>query len=157
MTDDLTHLDDRGSVRMVDVSDKAVTPRRAVAEALVVMSQDVKARFLEGDLPKGDAAALVRIAVIQGCKRTSELVPLCHPLALDAVSVDLEQADEGIRVVVEPRVSARTGVEMEAMTGAAVGALAIYDMIKGLDRGAEIRAVRLLGKSGGKSGAWRRD
>ena len=142
---------------MVDVGGKEVTTRRAVAEAVVVMSPEVRSRLLEGSLPKGDATAVVRLAAIQGSKRTSELVPLCHPLALDVVAVDLEHADEGVRIVVEARVAARTGVEMEAMTGAAIGALALYDMVKGLDRSAEIGPVRLLEKSGGRSGVWQRD
>lgn len=156
MSSGFAHLDDRGSARMVDVGKKEVTARRAVAEATVVMSAEVRTRLLDGRLPKGDAAALVRVAAIQGSKRTAELVPLCHPIALDAVSVDLEPTNAGIRITVETAVTARTGVEMEAMTGAAAGALALYDMVKGLDRGAEIASVRLLEKSGGRSGDWRR-
>lgn len=156
MGDGFAHLDDRGSARMVDVGGKEVTTRHAVAEAIVAMSEEVRTRFLDGTLPKGDAAALVRVAAIQGAKKTAELVPLCHPLVLDAVSVELEPTDGGIRIVVEVRVTARTGVEMEAMTAAATGALALYDMVKGLDRHAEIGPVRLLKKSGGRSGEWRR-
>jgi cyclic pyranopterin phosphate synthase len=142
---------------MVDVGGKDATVRTAIAEAIVTMRPDVRTRLLEGDLPKGDAAALVRVAAIQGAKRTPDLVPLCHPIALDALSVHVAPTDDGVRIVVEARVTARTGVEMEAMTGAAVGALTLYDMVKGLDRHAEIASVRLLEKRGGRSGVWRRD
>jgi cyclic pyranopterin phosphate synthase len=141
---------------MVDVGGKDATARTAIAEAIVTMRADVRTRLLEGDLPKGDAAALVRVAAIQGAKRTPDLVPLCHPIALDALSVHVEPTDDGVRIVVEAGVTARTGVEMEAMTGAAVGALTLYDMVKGLDRHAEIASVRLLEKRGGRSGVWRR-
>lgn len=141
---------------MVDVGGKDATVRTAIAEAIVTMRPDVRTRLLEGDLPKGDAAALVRVAAIQGAKRTPDLVPLCHPIALDALSVHVAPTDDGVRIVVEARVTARTGVEMEAMTGAAVGALTLYDMVKGLDRHAEIASVRLLEKRGGRSGVWRR-
>lgn len=142
---------------MVDVGGKDATARTAIAEAIVSMRPEVRNRLLEGDLPKGDAAALVRVAAIQGAKRTPDLVPLCHPIALDALSVHVEPTDDGVRIVVEAGVTAKTGVEMEAMTGAAVGALTLYDMIKGLDRHAEIASVRLLEKRGGRSGVWRRD
>jgi cyclic pyranopterin phosphate synthase len=141
---------------MVDVGGKDVTVRTAIAEAIVTMRPDVRTRLLEGDLPKGDAAALVRVAAIQGAKRTPDLVPLCHPIALDALSVHVAPTDDGVRIVVEAGVTARTGVEMEAMTGAAAGALTLYDMVKGLDRHAEIASVRLLEKRGGRSGVWRR-
>lgn len=141
---------------MVDVGGKDATARTAIAEAIVTMRAEVRTRLLEGDLPKGDAAALVRVAAIQGAKRTPDLVPLCHPIALDALSVHVEPTDDGVRIVVEAGVTARTGVEMEAMTGAAVGALTLYDMVKGLDRHAEIASVRLLEKRGGRSGVWRR-
>lgn len=157
MSDDFAHLDERGGARMVDVGGKDATARTAIAEAIVSMRPEVRNRLLEGDLPKGDAAALVRVAAIQGAKRTPDLVPLCHPIALDALSVHVEPTDDGVRIVVEAGVTAKTGVEMEAMTGAAVGALTLYDMIKGLDRHAEIASVRLLEKRGGRSGVWRRD
>ena len=157
MSDDFAHLDERGGARMVDVGGKDATARTAIAEAIVTMRPDVRTRLLEGDLPKGDAAALVRVAAIQGAKRTPDLVPLCHPVALDALSVHVEPTGDGVRIVVEAGVTARTGVEMEAMTGAAVGALTLYDMVKGLDRNAEIASVRLLEKRGGRSGVWRRD
>lgn len=154
---EFTHLDDRGQARMVDVGSKEVSARRAVAEARVTMSSDVGAQLFAGSLPKGDALAIVRVAAIQGAKRTSDLVPLCHPLPLEAVAVDVEETDDGARIVVTATVSARTGVEMEAITGASIGAIALYDMIKGLDRSAEIGPVRLLEKSGGKSGTWTRE
>lgn len=156
MADDFTHLDDKGHVRMVDVGSKDPTQRHAVAEATVVMSEKTRDRLLSGDLPKGDAMATVRLAAIQGAKRTPDLVPLAHPLAIDAISVEIEATDTGARITVSVSVTAKTGVEMEAITGAAIGAIALYDMIKGLDRGAEIASVRLLEKWGGKSGSWRR-
>ena len=141
---------------MVDVGSKEVTQREAVAEASVSTSAAVRERLAAGTLPKGDAFAVARVAAIQGAKRTSDLIPLCHPLPLDSVNADIEITDSGVLVRVTARVTARTGVEMEAMTGAAIGAIAFYDMIKGLDRGAEIGPVRLIAKSGGKSGDWRR-
>ena len=156
MADDFTHLDDEGHVRMVDVGSKDPTQRHAVAEATVAMREETRDRLFSGDLPKGDAMATVRLAAIQGAKRTPDLVPLAHPLAIDAISVEIEATDTGARITVSVSVTAKTGVEMEAITGAAIGAIALYDMIKGLDRGAEIASVRLLEKWGGKSGSWRR-
>jgi cyclic pyranopterin phosphate synthase len=157
VTEGFTHLDDQGRARMVDVGSKDVTQREAVAEARVSMSDEVRHRLLAGSLPKGDAFAVARVAAIHGAKRTSDLVPLCHPLPLDSVNATLEATDSGVLIRVTARVTARTGVEMEAMTGAAIGAITLYDMIKGLDRGAEIGPVRLISKSGGKSGDWRRE
>jgi cyclic pyranopterin phosphate synthase len=156
VADGFTHLDDEGSARMVDVGDKPATRRRAVAEAIVEMTPETKRRLFEGDIPKGDARAVVRVAAIMGAKQTSQLVPLCHPIPLDHVTVDVAPCEAGARIEVACEVEARTGVEMEAMTGAAVGAIALYDMIKGLDRSAQIGPVRLLEKSGGRSGDWRR-
>ena len=156
MADELTHLDAEGRARMVDVGAKAVTVREAVAEAHVTMSPAVLRRVLAADLPKGDAFAVARIAAIQGAKRTADLVPLCHPLPLDSVNAELEPTVSGVLIRVTARVTGRTGVEMEAMTGASIGAVALYDMVKGLDRGVEIGPVRLIAKSGGKSGEWRR-
>ncbi len=156
VADDFTHLDDEGHVRMVNVGSKEPTERHAVAEATVVMSEETRDRLLSGDLPKGDAMATVRLAAIQGAKRTPDLVPLAHPLAIDAISAEIEATDAGARITVSVSVTAKTGVEMEAITGAAIGAIALYDMIKGVDRGAEIASVRLLEKWGGKSGSWRR-
>ena len=157
MTDELSHMDEAGNVRMVDVGDKAPTARRAVAEATVLMSRATRERLFADDLPKGDAVATVRIAAIQGAKRTSSLIPLCHPLPIESVSVNIVPTPDGAVIAVTATVTAKTGVEMEAMTGAAVGAVALYDMIKGIDRGSHIGSVRLLEKSGGRSGEWRRE
>ena len=157
MAEDLTHLDDEGHVRMVDVGAKEPTDRSAVAEATVLMSEATRDRLFGGDLPKGDALATVRLAAIQGAKRTPDLVPLAHPLPIDAITAAVEPIDGGAKITVTASVTAKTGVEMEAITGAAIGAIALYDMIKGVDRGAEITAIRLLEKRGGKSGDWSRD
>lgn len=153
---ELSHLDDEGRVHMVDVGEKDVTERRAVAEAFVAMSPETKAKLFAGDLPKGDALAVARVAAIMGAKRTSDLIPLCHPIGIDSVDVKIKAVGVGARIEVACEVHARTGVEMEAMTGASAGALALYDMIKGVDKGAEIGPVRLLAKSGGRSGEWTR-
>lgn len=142
---------------MVDVGGKAPTARRAVAEATVHMDRATRERLFSDDLPKGDAVATVRIAAIQGAKQTAALVPLCHPLPIESVSVAIDPTEDGATIIVAATVTAKTGVEMEAMTGAAIGAVALYDMIKGVDRGAHIGAVRLLEKSGGRSGEWRRE
>lgn len=154
---ELNHLDDEGNVHMVDVGSKAQTVRVAVAESSVAMDAATADRLFGGNLEKGDALATVRIAAIQATKLTPMLIPLCHPLALDRVEVLIERTDHGARIEVLCGVDARTGVEMEAMTGAAVGALTLYDMIKGIDRGASIASVRLLSKSGGRSGEWTRE
>jgi cyclic pyranopterin phosphate synthase len=156
MAEGFTHLNDAGDARMVDVGSKAATTRIAVAEAEVAMSAEVRRRLFAGDVPKGDARAVARIAAIMAAKQTPNLVPLCHPIPIDAVDVDVTETGRGARIEVTARTTAKTGIEMEAMTAAAVGAVALYDMIKGLDRGAEIGPVRLLLKSGGKSGEWRR-
>jgi cyclic pyranopterin phosphate synthase len=152
--DELTHLDESGNVRMVDVSGKDVTAREAVAESFVTMREETAHLLFSGRLPKGDALASVRIAGIMGAKRTSDLIPLCHPLPLDAVEVTVEQTGEGARIVATARTTGRTGVEMEAMTAVSVAALALYDMVKGVERGVVIGPVRLLRKSGGRSGTW---
>jgi cyclic pyranopterin phosphate synthase len=156
MPEDLTHVDDQGTARMVDVSAKEVTQRRAVAQATVTMSPLTAAAVQAGDAPKGDVIGVARVAGIQAAKRTGELIPLCHPLGLDLVDVDAEiDADEGtITLTATAGVHGRTGVEMEAMTAVAVAALTIYDMVKGIERGVEIGAIRLLEKSGGRSGTW---
>lgn len=153
---DFNHLDDEGNVHMVDVGAKQVTARVAVAEASVSMAPVTAERLFAGELAKGDALATVRIAAIQAAKQTPTLIPLCHPISLDRVEVEIERTDSGARIEVLAGITARTGVEMEAMTGASVGALALYDMIKGIDRGASVESVRLLSKSGGKSGEWSR-
>jgi cyclic pyranopterin monophosphate synthase len=155
---DLTHLDGEGKARMVDVGGKPVTGRRAVAHAVVRMAPETAAAVAAGDAPKGDVLGTARIAGIQAAKRTGELIPLCHPLALDHVDVDARVDVEAgtVTLTAEVRVTARTGVEMEAMTAAAVAALTVYDMVKGLERGVTVEDVRLISKSGGRSGDWQR-
>ncbi|HEX6391460.1 MAG TPA: cyclic pyranopterin monophosphate synthase MoaC [Solirubrobacteraceae bacterium] len=156
MPEKLTHVDEAGTARMVDVSGKPVTQRRAVAQAVVTMSPQTAAAVEQGDTPKGDVIATARIAGIQAAKRTGELIPLCHPLGLDHVDVDAvtDAAAGTITITATASVHGRTGVEMEAMTAASVAALTIYDMVKGLERGVAIGAIRLLEKSGGRSGTW---
>lgn len=150
----LTHVREDGTAHMVDVSEKAVTSREATAQAVLLTRPDVVELLASGDLPKGDALAVARIAGIMAAKRTPDLVPLCHPLPLSKVSVDLTPQQD--RVVVEATVRTRgvTGVEMEALTAASVAALTLYDMIKAVDRAATITDTRVLAKSGGKSGDW---
>ena len=144
---------------MVDVGAKDATDRRAVARARVRMSPDTAALVAAGDAPKGDVVSTARIAGIQAAKRTAELVPLCHPLPLSFVDVEvsIDAAGGVVELHAEARTSGQTGVEMEAMTAASVGALTVYDMVKGVERGVEISEVVLLEKSGGRSGEWRRD
>lgn len=154
--DELSHVDDQGRARMVDVGPKPVSERAATAEALVRLSPQAREALFAGRLPKGDALALVRLTAIMGAKRTADLIPLCHPLPLDSIAADVEEHQEGARIVVSVRTSGRTGVEMEAMTGAALGAVGLYDMVKSIDRAAELGPIRLLAKSGGKSGDWTR-
>jgi len=153
---DFSHIDDNGEVTMVNVGGKSTTSRAARARAMIEMLPTTRDALFDGSLPKGDAIATVRIAAIQGAKRTSDLIPLCHPLAIDGVQVDIAATDGGASIEVEVLVTGRTGVEMEAMTGAAIGALTMYDMIKGVDRGARVGSVELLTKSGGASGEWHR-
>jgi cyclic pyranopterin monophosphate synthase len=153
---ELSHFNEAGEVRMVDVGDKPVTNREALAEGFVVMSAGLAKRFFAGDLPKGDAAAVARVAGIMAAKRTAELIPLCHPIPLTGVEVALEPSGRGIRVIASVQTTDRTGVEMEAMTAVAVAALTIYDMVKGVERDVTIETVRLLTKSGGRSGKWER-
>jgi cyclic pyranopterin monophosphate synthase len=159
MTERLTHLDAAGRARMVDVSDKPSTDRRALASALVRVSPRTAEAVKTGNTPKGDVLGTARIAGIQAAKRTSELIPLCHPLALSFVGVEGEidvEAGE-ITLTAEARTTGPTGVEMEALTAAAVAALTVYDMIKGIERGPEIGPLTLVEKSGGRSGEWRRE
>ena len=155
---ELTHLDSEGQARMVDVGDKASTQRAAVARAIVRVSPPTAQLVAAGDAPKGDVIGTARIAGIQAAKRTSELIPLCHPLALSYVGVEgTIDTDAGtIELTAEARTTGPTGVEMEALTAASVAALTVYDMVKGVERGAEIASVHLLSKSGGRSGEWRR-
>lgn len=154
MTENLPHLNPEGEVHMVDVGRKDVTTRRATAEARVRMSPELSERLFSGDLPKGDALATVRLAGIMAAKRTPELIPLAHPIGLDSVEVRVERVEAGVRIVAECSVTARTGVEMEALTAAAVAALALYDMVKGVERDVVVEGIRLLSKSGGRSGDW---
>jgi len=158
MTDEprLTHLDDHGAARMVDVTSKAITVRTATAVGRVMVSAEVVALLRGEGVPKGDALATARIAGIQAAKRTSELIPLCHPLALHAVKVDLEVAGDSVEITATVRTADRTGVEMEALTAVSVAALTVIDMVKSVDKAAEIASVRLLTKTGGKSGDWTR-
>jgi cyclic pyranopterin phosphate synthase len=154
----LTHIDDAGQARMVDIGAKPVTERRAVARAVVRVSGSTARAVLAGDAPKGDVLGTARIAGIQAGKRTAELIPLCHPLPLSFVGVDgsVDVESGTITLVAEARTVGRTGAEMEALTAASVAALTVYDMVKGIERGVEIESVVLLEKSGGKSGEWRR-
>lgn len=147
-----THLDDAGDARMVDVTAKDITDRRATARAFVRVGPEVIEMLRGSGVPKGDALAVARIAAIAGTKRTPDLIPLCHPIAVHGVDVDVVVEDEGVRLTVTVRTADRTGVEMEALTGASVGALAMIDMVKGVDRSAMIDEVVLLEKSGGRSG-----
>jgi cyclic pyranopterin phosphate synthase len=152
----LTHLDEAGRARMVDVSAKDVTVRTARASGRVLLSAAAVAALRDGRVPKGDALAVARIAGIQGAKRTPDLIPLCHPLGLHGVTVDLTVEDSGVYITAETRTADRTGVEMEALTSVSVAALTLIDMIKSVDKGAVISDVRLESKDGGKSGSWRR-
>ena len=153
----LTHLDERGQAAMVDVSEKAVTARTAVAQAEVHMLPATLAAIREGAAPKGDVLAAARIAGIMAAKRTSELIPLCHPIALTRVEVSLTPREGDASILIESRVACvgKTGVEMEALTAVSVAALAVYDMVKALDRAVQIDDIHLVSKSGGKSGDYR--
>ncbi len=155
----LTHLGASGEAHMVDVGGKAETERQAVAEGAVIMQPETLKTILAGDAKKGDVLGTARIAGIMAAKRTHELIPLCHPLLLNKVSVDIEPDDAlpGLRVTATARVTGKTGVEMEALTAASVACLTIYDMAKAIDRGMTITGIRLVQKSGGKSGDYRRE
>lgn len=152
-----THLDSAGQARMVDVTDKQPTKRAATASATVVCDPEILKRIASGEMPKGDVLAVARIAGIAAAKRTPELLPLAHVIGVHGAAVDLTLGPESIEVVATVRTADRTGVEMEALTAASVAALALIDMVKGLDRNARIREVKLLAKEGGRSGSWRRD
>jgi cyclic pyranopterin phosphate synthase len=152
----LTHLDRRGQARMVDVAAKPVTQREAVAECSVRMAAQTIAAVRDSELAKGDALAVARVAGIMAAKRTPDLIPLCHPLPISSVEVDFELLEDRVRIVATARVSGQTGVEMEALTAAAVAGLALIDMVKGVEKGVYLENVRLLSKTGGKSGDWRR-
>src|SRR3954464_6011334 len=152
----LTHVDESGAARMVDVSGKDVTARTATASGRVLVTAEVVALLRGEGVPKGDAIAAARIAGIMGAKQTPALVPLCHPLALSGVTVDLAVADDAVEITATVRTTDRTGVEMEALTAVSVAALTVVDMVKAVDKAAVITDVRLLSKSGGKSGDWER-
>lgn len=156
MADDLTHLDDHGRARMVDVSDKERSVRTATATGTVRMQPDTLRRIVEGRVEKGDVLAVARVAGITAAKRTPDIIPLCHPVALTSVTVDFEAAEGVLRVTATARAADRTGVEMEALVAVSGACLTIYDMCKAVDRGMEITALRLEAKAGGRSGDWRR-
>ncbi|WP_088310937.1 cyclic pyranopterin monophosphate synthase MoaC [Novosphingobium sp. B 225] len=151
---ELTHLDSQGHARMVDVGGKAETQRVAIASGQIAMSEQALAAVRDGAVPKGDVLAAARIAGIMAAKKTAELIPLCHPLALDAVTLDFTLTDAGVEVRATASLTGRTGVEMEAMTAVSIALLTIYDMAKAVDKGMVIGGVRLLEKRGGKSGHW---
>jgi len=154
----LTHIDRTGRPRMVDVSEKPISARRATAEAFVSLGPETLSLVIDGRSPKGDVLSVAELAGVMGGKRTSELIPLCHPLPLTdlVVTVTPDRAAGGLRIRSEAATTAQTGVEMEALTAASVAALTVYDMVKGVERGAEIRSIHLVSKSGGKSGDWQR-
>jgi cyclic pyranopterin phosphate synthase len=153
---ELTHVDAQGAARMVDVSGKDVTTRTAHARGRFVTTPEVIALLRRDGLPKGDALAVARIAGIAGAKRTPDLVPLCHPVALHGVSVDLELGEDSVMIDARTRTADRTGVEMEALTSVVAAGLALYDMVKAVDRGAQLTDVQLVSKAGGRSGEWSR-
>jgi len=158
VSDGLSHLDERGAARMVDVSAKADTERVATAEGYVVMLPATLALIQEGGIPKGDVLAVARVAGIMGAKRTSELIPMCHPLPITGVTLDLEpEGVDRLRIRCTVKTTGKTGVEMEALTAVSVAALTVYDMCKAVDRGMRVEGVRLLEKLGGKSGHWKAD
>jgi cyclic pyranopterin phosphate synthase len=151
----LTHLGPDGAARMVDVGGKPATARRAVASGRITMSAEALAAIRAGNAPKGDVLGTARIAGIMAAKRTGDLIPLCHPLGLEAVTIDFDFEDSAIRVTASASLTGRTGVEMEAMTAVSVALLTIYDMGKAIDKGMVIDSIRLVDKSGGKSGDWK--
>ncbi|WP_028640308.1 cyclic pyranopterin monophosphate synthase MoaC [Novosphingobium acidiphilum] len=152
---ELTHLDDKGQARMVDVGGKAETHRVAIASGRIRMNPAARAAIASGTVPKGDVLATARIAGIMAAKRTGELIPLCHPLGLESVSVDFALQDDGLTATATASLTGRTGVEMEAMTAVSIALLTIYDMAKAIDKGMVIETVHLIEKRGGKSGTWR--
>ncbi|ADZ91543.1 cyclic pyranopterin monophosphate synthase MoaC [Marinomonas mediterranea] len=157
-TESLTHLDAKGNAHMVDVGNKQITERSATARALVEMKPETLAKVIAGGLPKGDVLATVRIAGIQAAKKTPDLIPLCHPLMLTKITLDIEPINESqIEIRCTCKLSGKTGVEMEALTGASVAALTLYDMCKAVDKGITIKETGLLTKTGGKSGNWNID
>jgi cyclic pyranopterin phosphate synthase len=156
VADRLTHVDESGAARMVDVSDKDVTARSATATGRVLVSAEVVGLLRGEGVPKGDALAVARLAGIMGAKQTPSLIPLCHPLAISGVTVDLAVTDESVDITATVRTTDRTGVEMEALTAVSVAALTVIDMVKAVDKAAVITDVRVESKSGGRSGDWSR-
>jgi cyclic pyranopterin phosphate synthase len=155
-SDRLTHVDESGAARMVDVSGKDVTAREAVAAGRVLVSAEVVGLLRGAGVPKGDTLAVARLAGIMGAKQTPSLIPLCHPLAISSVTVELEVGDDAVEIVATVRTTDRTGVEMEALTAVAVAGLTVIDMVKAVDKRAVVTDVRVLSKTGGKSGDWTR-
>ncbi len=153
----LTHVDENGAARMVDVGDKLVTHRRAVAGAIVHMRAETLAMLVQGRAPKGDVFAVARVAGLMAAKRTSDLIPLCHQLAITHAAIDFEPSGDGVQISATVETNDVTGVEMEALTAASVTALTLYDMCKAVDRGMVVDGLRLLRKEGGRSGLWVRD
>lgn len=153
----LTHLDSAGNARMVDVGSKAETHRVAIAKGLIWMNAATLAAIAAGNAPKGDVLGTARIAGIMAAKKTGELIPLCHPLGLDAVNIDFELVENGVECTATASLTGKTGIEMEALTAVSVALLTVYDMAKALDKGMVIEGVRLIEKRGGKSGIWRAD
>ena len=151
----LTHVDDTGAAHMVDVSGKSDTVRQAIARGRIDMSPEAARAILEGSAKKGDVLAVARVAGIMAAKKTSELIPLCHPLMLSKVTLDLEADEGGVTATATVRLTGQTGVEMEALTAVSVALLTVYDMAKALDKGMILRDIRLIEKTGGKSGDWR--
>ncbi len=156
MSSRLTHVDESGAARMVDVGAKAETRREAKAECLVRMAPATLEAVRQSEVAKGDALGVARVAGIMAAKRTSELIPLCHPLPITSVGVEFELLPAGVRILATARVTGRTGVEMEALTAVAVAGLTLIDMVKGMEPGVWLESIRLLEKTGGKSGGWKR-
>ena len=154
MTEKLTHINDHGEAHMVDVSDRAETTRTATASGKVLLTKEVLALIASGSTPKGDVLATARIAGIMGAKKTSELIPLCHPIAISSVNVDIKVVEDGVSIISTVKIADRTGVEMEALTAVSIAALTIIDMVKALDPGATIINVRVEEKDGGRNGHW---
>lgn len=157
MTSNFTHLDESGNAKMVDISDKKDSVRVAVASGVVKVSEEVLELAKDNSLPKGDLFATARIAGIMAAKKTSELIPLCHPLAVNSVEVEIKMSGDGFLITATVKTSGKTGVEMEALTAVSVAALTVIDMVKAVDKSAEITEVKLLEKTGGKSGNWARN
>lgn len=156
MSEKLSHINDDGKAHMVDVSDRAITQRSARASAKVVLNKSVLSLIAEGKTPKGDVLATARIAGVMGAKKTPELIPLCHPISISSVNVDLEIVEDGVNIFSTVTISDRTGVEMEALTAVSIAALTIIDMTKALDPGATIKNIQVDEKDGGRNGHWKR-